>query len=173
MTLARENTDGKSFYPLSEGQKGFWFIHKNAAEKAAYSQHTAVKINAALDLVRWKSVWSQVIHRHAILRTTYGVDQKGDPVQMVHRATDAPIEVINAYGWSEERLTQEILQRVEAPYDLEQDSVIRLCLFERGGAEFVQLLAIHPIATDETTQNLLLKEFKQRPLHESYVAFLH
>lgn len=161
MTSVQKNMDNKSFYPLSEGQKGLWFIHNSSLQNTAYNKCSVVGINSALDLGRWKSVWSQIINRHPILRTTYGINQEGNPVQIIHQTMDVPIEVVDAYGWSEEHLTQEILQRAEAPYDLEQGPVIRLCLFERGVAEFVQLLAMHHIATDETARNLLLNEFKQ------------
>jgi len=155
------NPEFSSVYSMSEGQRVLWFIHKIAPDNTAYNTYNTVKINSSLDLERWKATWQKIIKRHPILRTTYGTDNEGNPVQIVHPTIDIPMEVIDASSWSEERLKKEILERADVLYDLEKSPIIRLHLFERSATEFVQLFTIHHIANDGTTRDLFLKEFKQ------------
>lgn len=159
--LSGLNAKSISTYPLSEVQKGLWSIYKFAPEHTAYNRYSAVKINFPLDLERWKVVWQEIVMRHPILRTSYQIDDEGEPIQTVHPVMDVPMEVIDSSNWTKEQLDREIWERADIPYDLEKDPVIRLYLFQCGSADFVQLLIIHQIAADAATQALLLKEFSQ------------
>lgn len=148
-------------YPLSAAQQGLWSIYRFSPENTAYNRYSAVKISSALDLNRWRQTWQAIVDRHPILRTTYGIDGQGQPMQMVHPGMDVPMQVIDASDWSQQQLEQAIVQRADLLFDLEQGPVLRLDLFQRGPESFVQLLTIHHIAADASTQALLLKEFSQ------------
>nr|WP_287312102.1 condensation domain-containing protein [Moorena sp. SIO1G6] len=106
---------------MSEGQKGLWFIHQIAPGNSAYNEYNAVKINSPLDIETWKATWRKIVERHGILRTTYGTDKEGEPVQIVHPMMNVPMQVIDAKDWSEEQLKQEIFACADVLYDLEKD----------------------------------------------------
>ncbi|NEQ74591.1 MAG: amino acid adenylation domain-containing protein [Okeania sp. SIO2C9] len=146
---------------MSEGQKGLWFIHQIAPENIIYNEYNAVKINSPLDIETWKATWQKIVERHAILRTTYGTDKEGEPVQIIHPTMNVPMQVIDAKNWSEERLKPEILACVDVIYDLEKDPIIRLYLFQRSATEWVQMFTIHQIASDSFSKDLFFKEFQQ------------
>ena len=156
-----ENPEIRYTYPMSEAQKWLCFIHKIAPDHTAYNEYNAVKINSHLDIETWKATWQKIVERHAILRTTYGTDKEGEPVQIVHPTMNVPMQVIDAKDWSEEQLKQEILACADVLYDLEKDPIIRLYLFQRSATEWVQLFTIHQIASDSFTKDLFLKEFQQ------------
>ncbi|NEQ41935.1 MAG: hypothetical protein F6K40_39445, partial [Okeania sp. SIO3I5] len=61
--------------PMSEGQKGLWFLYKIDPNNTAYNESNAVKISSHLDINAWKATWQKIVERHAILRTTYGTNQ--------------------------------------------------------------------------------------------------
>lgn len=154
-----------SIYPLAETQKLLWSIYKLDPSSTAYNRYSVVKIDAALDLEQWKVAWQKVIGRHSTLRATYGTDAEGRAVQIVHSVVetsvlDASIEVVDASGWPKEVLDQEILDRADTVYDLEQAPAIRLCLFQHGPEDFIQLLLLHSISADTASQALLLNEFR-------------
>ncbi|NEO69058.1 MAG: amino acid adenylation domain-containing protein [Moorea sp. SIO3H5] len=150
-----------SIYPMSEEQKWLWLLHQIAPDKTAYNEYNAVKINSPLDIKAWKATWQKIVERHAILRTTYGTDKEGEPVQIVHPTMNVPMHVIDAKNWSGERLKQEILACADILYDLEKDPIIRLYLFQSSATEWVQLFTIHQIASDSFTKDLFLQEFQQ------------
>lgn len=156
------NSDSRlhSVEPLSEEQKRLWLLHKIAPDNTIFNTYSSVKISALVDIERWRASWQQIIERHPILRTTYEIDNEGNLLQIVHTTVENPIEAIDASTWSKAQLEQEILQRVDGLYNLEEDPVIHLYLFKRSAAEAVQLVVIHQIASDPATINLLLKEFK-------------
>ncbi|NEQ77288.1 MAG: amino acid adenylation domain-containing protein [Okeania sp. SIO2C9] len=155
------NPEKSSVYPMSQGQKWLWFIHKIAPDHTAYNEYNAVKINSPLDIETWKATWQKIVERHGILRTTYGTNKEGEPVQIVHRTMNVPMQVIDAKDWSEERLKQEILACADVLYDLEKDPIIRLYLFQRSATEWVQMFTIHQIASDSFSKDLFFKEFQQ------------
>ncbi|NEO38446.1 MAG: hypothetical protein F6J90_19740 [Moorea sp. SIOASIH] len=89
---------------MSEAQKCLWFLHQIAPNNTAYNEYNAVKINSPLDIEAWKATWQRIVERHSILRTTYGTDNEGEPVQIVHPTMNVPMQVIDAKGWSEEAM---------------------------------------------------------------------
>ncbi|NES66189.1 MAG: AMP-binding protein [Okeania sp. SIO2D1] len=155
------NPEKSSVYPMSQGQKWLWFIHKIAPDHTAYNEYNAVKINSPLDIETWKATWQKIVERHGILRTTYGTNKEGEPVQIIHPTMNVPMQVIDAKNWSEERLKPEILACVDVIYDLEKDPIIRLYLFQRSATEWVQMFTIHQIASDSFSKDLFFKEFQQ------------
>ena len=155
------NPQISSVYSMSEVQKCLWLLHKIAPDNTAYNEYNTVKINSPLDIEAWKATWQKIVERHGILRTTYGTDKEGEPVQIVHPMMNVPMQVIDARDWSEERLKQEILACADVIYDLEKDPIIRLYLFQRSATEWVQLFTIHQMASDSFTKDLFLQEFQQ------------
>ncbi|MEM1393073.1 MAG: condensation domain-containing protein [Cyanobacteria bacterium P01_H01_bin.150] len=144
----RENPEISSVDLMSEGQKGLWLLYQIDPKNTAYNESNAVKISSHLDIETWKATWQKIVERHGILRTTYGTNQEGEPVQIVHRMMNISMEVIDAKNWSEEQLKQEILERADILYDLEKDSIIGLYLFQFSATEWVQVFTIHQIASD-------------------------
>ncbi|NEP32365.1 non-ribosomal peptide synthetase, partial [Moorena sp. SIO3B2] len=155
------NPEINSVYPMSEGQKCLWLLHQIAPDNTAYNEYNAVKVNSPLDIEAWKATWQKIVERHSILRTTYGTDNQGEPVQIIHPTIKVSMQVIDAKDWSEEQLKKEILACADVLYDLEKDPIIRLYLFQRSVTEWVQLFTIHQIASDSFTKDLFLKEFQQ------------
>ncbi|NEQ16274.1 MAG: non-ribosomal peptide synthetase, partial [Moorea sp. SIO3E2] len=155
------NPEINSVYPMSEGQKCLWLLHQIAPENTAYNEYNAVKVNSPLDIEAWKATWQKIVERHSILRTTYGTDNQGEPVQIIHPMINVSMQLIDAKDWSEEQLKQEILACADVLYDLEKDPIIRLYLFQRSASEWVQMFTIHQIGSDSFTKDLFLKEFQQ------------
>lgn len=155
------DTEIMAICPLSVVQQRLWAIHQFAPTSKAYNRYSALRLKYSLDFNRWKATWQAIIQRHPILRTAYGQDNTGEPVQFVHQVADVPMEVINASTWSQEELQKEILDRADRLHDLEKGRVIALYLFQTTETNFIQVLTIHQIAADDVTQDLLLKEFNQ------------
>lgn len=150
--------DAKSF-PLSYGQQAMWFLYQIAPQSIAYNIYTTVRISSELDLGAWHRAWQHIIERHPILRTTYK-QHEDQPVQVVHPYQEVDIKVTDASSWDLDYLKKQILAEAERPYNLETDSVLRVHLFTRSATEHIQIIAMHHIAGDIWSFDILLNELR-------------
>jgi amino acid adenylation domain-containing protein len=146
-------------YPLSSGQQAMWFIYQMAPESVVYNTFITVKINSALNIPTFISVWNKIFKRHPILRTTY-TTHKGKPVQQINKEQKFTIDLTDASTWSEDYLKEKIFAETDRPFNLEKDSVLRINLFTCSEKAHILLLTMHHIATDMWSFDLLLREFQ-------------
>ncbi len=150
--------DAKSF-PLSHGQQAMWFLYQMAPQSIAYNIYTTVLIGSELDLGAWHRAWLYIVERHQLLRTTY-TERDGQPVQVVHPYLEVDVKMTDASSWSEDYLKKQILAEADRPYNLETGPVLRVHLFTRSALEHIQLLAMHHIAGDMWSFDILLDELR-------------
>jgi len=150
--------DAKSF-PLSHGQQAMWFLYQIAPQSIAYNIYITVRIGSELDLGAWHRAWLHIVQRHPILRTTY-TERDGQPVQVVHPYQEVDVKVTDASSWSEDYLKKQMLAEADRPYNLETGPVLRVHLFTRSPEEHIQLLAMHHIAGDMSSFDILLDELR-------------
>jgi amino acid adenylation domain-containing protein/non-ribosomal peptide synthase protein (TIGR01720 family) len=150
-------TNNTQFYPLSHGQQALWFLYQNAPESIAYNIFMALRLNAELDIQALQRTWQKIYDRHPILRTTYTTHQ-GQPVQQINIEQEVKIQVIDAANWSEEELKAKIWMEADRPFDLEQGQIQRLTLFTRTPTENILVVAMHHIASDMWSYDVMLSE---------------
>ena len=157
--LGEKEIERPVIVPMSDGQKGLWFIYQMNPKNLAQNLYTTVKISSALDLKIWEETWQKIGQRHDILRTTYGV-KNDELVQIVHSNIGVITQVIDGSNWSQEKLNNKILAHADIPFDLEHEAGIRVSLFKNSETEFFQLITMHHIAGDMWSLDLFLKEFE-------------
>ena len=69
-------------YPLSAGQRRMWFVQAMNPSDATLNICVGYRLSGAVDETRLRTAFATVVARHAILRTTYGVDAEGEPYQV-------------------------------------------------------------------------------------------
>src|SRR5262245_61724562 len=69
-------------YRLSPGQRRMWFVQAIDPGDATPNICVAYRLAGALDEARLRAAFNDVIARHTILRTSYGVDSEGEPYQV-------------------------------------------------------------------------------------------
>jgi NRPS condensation-like uncharacterized protein len=149
----------KTSYGLSSGQEAIWFLQQVSPESVAYNIFITVKINYYLNISVVELVWEKIIEKHPILKTTY-FSYEGKPVQRVNQQQRFNFEVIDASNWSEDHLKEKIFAITDCPFNLKEDSVLRVNLFTRSEKEHILLLTMHHIAGDMWSFDLLLSEFQ-------------
>lgn len=150
--------DSKSF-SLSHGQQAMWFLYQMAPQSIAYNIYITVRLCQELDLGAWHQAWLHIVERHPILRTTY-TERNGQPIQVVRPYQEVDVKVTDATSWSEDYLKNQILAETDRPYNLETGSVLRVHLFTRSAEEHIQLLAMHHIAGDMWSFDILIDELR-------------
>ena len=144
-------------HPLSYGQRALYFLHRLAPESAAYNISSAVRILSPLDTGALRRAFQSLVDRHASLRTTFDVDQAGEPVQLVHEKVEVTFREDDAGGWSEE-LRNRLAARAHQPFDLEHGPLLRVNCYRLSATEHVLLLSVHHIVADFWSLSVLANE---------------
>jgi amino acid adenylation domain-containing protein len=143
--------------PLSQGQRGLWYLHQLATDCALYNEAWVGRIRFPLDDELLRGTLQALVDRHPILRTTYaeGADR---PYQVVHAAMPVAFESTDATGWPLQRLQDRLHAEARRPFDLARGPVVRFHLFRLGPTDHVLLCVGHHIALDLWSTVLMMGE---------------
>ncbi len=79
-------------YPQTAIQQGLWFQSHYAQGEGLYHVQTLLRIDQALDVDAFRQSWSQVMRRHAILRTSFR-EAETQALQLVWADVPVPLQV--------------------------------------------------------------------------------
>jgi amino acid adenylation domain-containing protein len=145
-------------HALSYGQRSLWFLHNLAPASPAYTITYAGRITGELDVSALERAAQALVDRHAILRTTYAV-RNDAPVQLVHPKW--PVHIArHELGPDEDELRGWLRRESNRPFNLQTGPVFRLSLLRRGSDEHVLVLAVHHIAVDFWSIDVMLDELR-------------
>ena len=158
-TLARlpEDPEDRRAYPLSYGQQSLWFLYQLAPGSPAYTISYAGRISGDLDVTALERAAQAIVDRHAILRTTYAVHD-GQPVQLIH--PQRPVH-IDRHDVHPDELHNWIRRQANRAFDLQAGPVFRLTLLRPTPDELVLVLAVHHIAVDFWSIDIILDQLRQ------------
>ncbi|MEU6561214.1 condensation domain-containing protein [Nocardia nova] len=139
--------------PLSPAQQAALLPERLRGTPAA-NLFVALEITGAADAEALDRAAVAALTRHEILRTVYPGDRR-IPYQQV---TDAPGSVLDVAEFAaDEELAAALLADAGHRFDLAADLPVRLRL-HRGPQRAVLSVALHPIAADDRTVDLLIAE---------------
>ena len=138
---------------MSDGQRRMWFVQSVDPDSALLNICMSYRLTGSVDVARLRHAVEAVALRHPVLRTIYQIDSVGDP-HLVTRDDLRP-------GWAEHdlsglaeqarRLRLEVLaqRQFRQPFDLTEDSPLRVTAVRLGADELMLLLTAHHIAWDD------------------------
>src|SRR5262245_16156785 len=97
-------------YCLSTGQLRMWFLQALDAADTTLNICVAYQLTGALDEARLNAALSDVVARHSVLRTTYGVDGDGEPYQIFRDDIDIPWRVCDWTNPSQSKRIEALAQ---------------------------------------------------------------
>ncbi|MFE9326847.1 amino acid adenylation domain-containing protein [Nocardia sp. NPDC052278] len=149
-------------HPLSAGQRRMWFLQTRDPEDTTLNICVAYRLTGALDEARLRDAVAAVVNGHDILRTTYGLDENGEPYQIVHVDLELSWQAHDLTDLPESgRLRRlAVLARREfgRPFDLATESPLRVSLVRIGADEFALLLVAHHISWDDDSWAVFFTE---------------
>lgn len=169
-----------SEYPLSVGQQSLWALYQMSPDSTAYNLAYAMRIQQTLDVPTLQRVFDKLSQRHPVLRTAF-VTEMGEPAQQIQPEAVISVETVDAAGWSDADLHQQLAALAHEPFDLEQPPLMRAILFTRSAQEHILLLVVHHIVTDFWSLAGLIHEMGQlykdeqsglNPLQIQYADFV-
>ena len=135
--------------PLSFAQSRLWFIDQLQGPSPVYNMPVALKLRGKLDADALGAALADVVGRHESLRTLF-VAPEGIPRQLVVPAERADVgwDVVDATGWSAERLGEAVKEAAGHSFDLTAEIPLRARLFRVADDEHVLVGVVHHIAAD-------------------------
>jgi amino acid adenylation domain-containing protein len=145
-----------SDYPLSYGQRAMWFQHQVSPD-SIFNPTYAARVKAPLDVDRLQKRFDALFRRHPSLRTSFFA-VGGEPRQRISEEIPPYFHLVNARGWDEDRLHEELKRLSTQPFNLQMGPLLRLYVFELGDDDYVFLLSAHHIVVDLWSLAVLLGE---------------
>ena len=184
----KENKQGiislfKKCRPLSFSQERLWFIDQYE-HNATYNSPIAVKLIGKLNINVLVKTFSEIVRRHEVLRTNF-VTINDTPWQYIHDKSKFEFKIVDQSHLSSDegnRKIQELIEiEVQKPFDLSNDSLIRLVLYRINDEEYTLFLNKHHIISDGWSFSVLISEIsilykafsqdKPSPLQELPIQF--
>src|SRR5699024_7019548 len=116
----------------------------------------ALRLHGALDTQALALALRDTVTRHQPLRTVH-IDHGDEAFQHVLAVDELP-ELLESTDVDGADLNTAMKQRLHRPFDISRDVPLRATLFRLGAQEHVLLLVIHHIATDEGSEETLLRD---------------
>jgi amino acid adenylation domain-containing protein/non-ribosomal peptide synthase protein (TIGR01720 family) len=126
----------EDLYPLSPLQAGILFESLSATGTQAYQVQLAQRMDGPLDTELLRRAWTETVHRHAILRTSFAWEGLPRPLQRVHADAELPWRVEDWTGLddaAQEAAIERFLADDRARgIALDQAPLMRCTLFRAG-----------------------------------------
>ncbi|HEX7332127.1 MAG TPA: amino acid adenylation domain-containing protein, partial [Pyrinomonadaceae bacterium] len=157
-------------YPLTRMQAGMLFHSQYDPEQSAvYLYVFNYHLNLRWDEEAMTASVREMVEQHAILRTSFDLTNYSEPLQLVHRSVDLPLEVTDLRSLTGAEQQQE-LQRVLVHergkhFDWQQPPLIRIRIFRRTEETIQFMIVCHHSILDGWSEAALLTELFQRYWH--------
>ncbi|BAL90192.1 hypothetical protein AMIS_49720 [Actinoplanes missouriensis 431] len=149
---------GESPADLTHRQRELWQRWSAAPGSGAWHWPLVGLIRGDLDPAALESALRQVLDRHTVLRTGYRHDGER-LLAVLHPARSFPFEVVDLTASDGAAALESALETVDTPIDLTSAPPGRARLIRLGSGEHLLALAVHHIATDYESTELIFEEW--------------
>lgn len=146
-----------SIYPLSFAQERLWFINEYNGNSSSYNIYAALKLTGILDINALDYAFTQIVERHAVLRTIFKVEDHR-PSQIIK--PPQPVKIIPIVIPEDQLpLLMQLLHReIGYEFDLRKGPLWYVKLYRLSESEHVLLFNMHHIITDGWSVSVLVDE---------------
>ena len=158
--LLREKAARARTVPASFAQQRFWFLHQLQGG-SLYNISRAIRLKGHLNVGALRQSLNEIVARHESLRTSFD-SVEGEAVQIIapFRELELAIVDLRTLGLEEREAEARRLAAVASlqPFDLAQDQLLRVSLFQLNQQEHVLMLTMHHIISDGWSMGVLFRE---------------
>lgn len=150
---------GPGTYDIAPAQELLLQIdNRYYTERAAFNRNDLYGVCGQFDAELFVKAFSNLVEQHEALRTTFQI-HSGKPVQVIHEASVLPLP-FQTYDLSdtkdpEETLKQFVERRIQVPFDIHQESLVRIDLVKTGSRDFALLISLHQLISDGRSAQVL------------------
>ena len=162
MTQTDPKKNIETFYPLSPLQQGMLFHSFFEPGTGVYVEQLSCLFRGALDEEAFIAAWQQVVARNPILRSAFLIQGVKEPVQVVQREVQLPVNRLDwtAISRSEQqaRLEQFLDQDRRAGFEFTRAPLMRITLMRLGVEEVQFTWTYHHVLLDGWSVPMLFQE---------------
>ncbi|HEY0194350.1 MAG TPA: amino acid adenylation domain-containing protein, partial [Kofleriaceae bacterium] len=137
-------------------QQRLWFLDRLHPGDASYNLPAALRLRGPLDAARLARALSEIVRRHAALRTVFAIED-GAPVPRVLPAGEVALAIREVSGPD---LAAQLAALARQPFDLERGPLLRAELLRLTGDDHVLVIVVHHIAADGLSMAVLARELE-------------
>jgi amino acid adenylation domain-containing protein len=153
----------EAVYPLAPEQRGLWYLQQLAPDCGAY--HLLFSVAVSVGEQGWPpalpAILDTLMARYPVLRTSLPATPDGAQ-QRVHAHVAPDVRSVDASGWSDDHLREQMRSDSRAPFDLARPPLWRVHLYRRSDSSWVAALVAHHVLLDFWSLGLLLQEVGAR-----------
>ena len=148
-------------FPVSFAQQRLWFLDQFEPDSPFYNIPTAVRLTGALNVDALHQALNEIMRRHEVLRTTFGV-LDGEPIQMIAPEATFALPVVDLRELPKTEREDEALrlanEEARQPFNLLTGPLLRAKLLRLADDETIILLTMHHIISDGWSIGVLVRE---------------
>lgn len=149
--ISLEAAEKRDYYAVSSAQKRFYMLHQLEPGNTAYNVSTVMEVKGRLHRDRLQDVFTQLVRRFEVLRTSFGLVD-GEPVQRIHCRVEFSIE-----SWAGPEYSA--VEKFIRPFRLSQPPLMRVGLVPLEAEKHLLMLDLHHIITDGISMDLFIRAF--------------
>lgn len=152
----------EDIYKLSPTQQGLLFHTLYAPESGVYCDRYNITLKGNLNTVAFEQAWQQLAKRHLVLRTSFHWEELDEPMQVVHRHVELPLEQLDWRGINSAQQQQQLesfLKTEQRGFELSHPPLMRLALIQMVDDVYQLIWSNHHILFDGWSRVVLFKEF--------------
>ena len=148
-------------FPVSFVQQGIWFMEEAGRSSAVFNITHAFRFAGEFNVVAFQAAVNGLLSRHPVLRAKFELMESGEVRQIARLKWTCPFLVDRLVdetkGLVPQQIEELIRKEIRAPFDLQQDCLIRfrVLLAESYG---IIIATVHHIAADGGSLPLLFSE---------------
>ena len=154
--------DIENAFPLSPTQHGMLYHCLEANRDDVYVAAIQLKIEARLDIERWKKAWQRTLQRHDALRAGFVWDGLEEPLQIIHKAFKPEWCVNDIRGLDKKsqriKITKELTQARETGININSKLLMRFFLWQTDDNEWHLGWIIHHLLADGWSTPIILTD---------------
>lgn len=147
---------------LSFAQQRLWFLDQLQPNSDLYNVSGVISLTGQLNIIALEQSFQEIVRRHEVLRTTFIVQEDGQPIQKIATALNVSLPLVDLSEFSEqERLkkVQELAnQEAKQVFSLNHGPLLRIKLLRLTENEHVLLITMHHIISDAWSTGVLIEE---------------
>lgn len=167
-----QKEDIEEIYPMSPMQQGMYFHTLYSPETGTYVEQLYCTINGELNAGAFSSAWLEVFNCHTVLRTAFISDGLREPVQVVFRNLQLPLDISDMSGYTSAEADEMITKLREHErlrgFRLEKPPLMRIHLIKCGEESYKLIWTFHHMLLDGWSLQLVFKEVLES--YQSYCA---
>ena len=157
--------DAEDAYPVSGLQSGMLFHSELSPDSSLYHDIFSFHLQAPLQPDALTEAVQHLASRHAVLRTSFDLGSFNEPLQVVHRSSEVPVEVADLSHLSPEEQAVALSAWMEAEkksrFDWTRPPLLHIQIHIRSAETFQFSLSFHHAILDGWSVATLLAELFQ------------